>query len=110
MANRRAHLTNVRCVMDASCALNDRKRTTWIVGLTLVCLSIFARAADTEKAREISELRPLQAGITLPVAVRRTLRAGKVKPGTVFVLKTTQRVPVSEDDYLNRGAAVRQHH
>jgi hypothetical protein len=41
------------------------------------------------------------------VAVGRTLRAGKVKPGTVFLLKTTQRVPVSEDAYLDRGAAVR---
>jgi hypothetical protein len=93
--------------MDAGCALGNRKRTTWIVGSTVVCLSIFARAADTEKAREISELLPLQAGIRLPVAVGHTLRAGKVKPGTVFVLKTTQRVPVSEDDYLNRGAAIR---
>jgi hypothetical protein len=89
------------------CALNDRKRAAWSAGLALVCLPIFARAADTRKAQEISELRPLRAGITLPVAVGRTLRAGKVKPGTVFWLKTTQRVPVSEDTYLNRGAAVR---
>jgi hypothetical protein len=93
--------------MCAMCALNDRKRATWISGLALACLSIFALADDTRKPQEISELRPLQAGITLPVAVGRTLRAGKVKPGTVFVLKTTQRVPVSEDAYLNRGAAVR---
>ena len=92
------------CAMNA---LSSRKRSTWSAGLALVCLSVFARAADTWKAQEISELQPLQAGITLPVAVGRTLRAGKVKPGTVFVLKTTQRVPVSEDAYLNRGAAVR---
>jgi len=93
--------------MCGMCALNDRKRAAWSAGLALVCLPIFARAADTRKAEEISELRPLRAGITLPVAVGRTLRAGKVKPGTVFLLKTTQRVPVSEDAYLNRGAAVR---
>ncbi len=79
----------------------------WISGLALVCLSIFVRAADTQKAQEISELQPLPAGITLPVAVGHTLRAGKVKPGTVFLLKTTQRVPVSEDAYLNRGATLR---
>jgi hypothetical protein len=30
-----------------------------------------------------------------------------VKPGTVFLVKTTQRVPVSPDAYLNRGATVR---
>jgi hypothetical protein len=89
------------------CSLNNRKRAVWSAGLALVCLSIFAGAADTRKAQEISELRPLQAGITLPVAVGHTLRAGKVKPGTVFLLKTTQRVPVSEDAYLNRGAELR---
>jgi hypothetical protein len=37
----------------------------------------------------------------------RTLRAGKVKPGTVFQVKTTQRVPISANGYLKRGAAVR---
>ena len=78
------------------------------VGLVLACLSMSGRATDTSpKPQEISELRPLQAGVTLPVAVGRTLRAGKVKPGTVVVVKTTQRVPVSEDAYLNRGAVVR---
>ena len=30
-----------------------------------------------------------------------------MKPGTVFLVKTTQRVPVSEDAYLKRGATVR---
>jgi hypothetical protein len=30
-----------------------------------------------------------------------------VKPGTVFQVKTTQRVPISTNGYLNRGAAVR---
>jgi hypothetical protein len=93
--------------MDAMCAFSSRKRSTWKAGLALGCLSIFASAADTRKTQEISELRPLQAGVTLPVAVGRTLRAGKVKLGTVFLLKTTQRVPVSEDAYLNRGAVVR---
>ena len=80
----------------------------WCVGFVLVTLSTLARASDaTSKSQAVSELQPLQAGITLPVAVGRTLRAGKVKPGTVFVVKTTQRVPVSEDAYLNRGATVR---
>jgi hypothetical protein len=43
----------------------------------------------------------------LPVQMGRTLRSGKAKPGTVFVVETTQRVPVAADAYLNRGAKVR---
>jgi hypothetical protein len=39
--------------------------------------------------------------------VLRTLAAGKVKPGTIFWVETTQRVPVSQDAYLNRGARLR---
>jgi hypothetical protein len=86
-------------------------RTTWVLGcagFVLVSLSVLAIASDaTPRGEAVSELQPLRAGVTLPVAVGRTLRAGKVKPGTVFLVKTTQRVPVSEDAYLNRGAAVR---
>jgi hypothetical protein len=94
-----------------------RKRARWSTGVALVLLMIFAaifvRAADpipkTEapKPQAVSELRPLQAGVTLPVVMGRTLRAGKVKPGTVFQVKTTQRVPVSANFYLNQGATVR---
>jgi hypothetical protein len=81
----------------------------WCLGLVLVSFPTLAKASDVKsRSQAVVELRPLAAGITLPVAVGRTLRAGKVKPGTVFLLKTTQRVPVSEDAYLNRGAAVRE--
>jgi hypothetical protein len=80
----------------------------WCIGFALVSLSTPAKASDaTSKSQAVLELRPLQAGITLPVAMGRTLRAGKVKPGTVFLVKTTQRVPVAADAYLNRGAVVR---
>jgi hypothetical protein len=98
---------NARRAMGARYAFGNWKRKI-CVGLVLACLSISGSATDTSpKPQEISELRPLQAGVTLPVAVGRTLRAGKVKPGTVVVMKTTQRVPVAEDAYLKRGAAVR---
>src|SRR4051794_23687085 len=87
------------------------KKRAWVlpwVGLILVCLSPMVRATDpAPRSEEVSELLPLHAGVTLPVAVGRTLRAGKVKLTTVVVMKTTQRVPVSEGAYLNRGAAVR---
>jgi hypothetical protein len=79
----------------------------WCAGFVLVSLPGLAEASDaTSKSQAVSELRPLPAGVTLPVAVGRTLRAGKVKPGTVFQVKTMQRVPVSEDAYLKRGATV----
>ena len=78
----------------------------WCAGFVLVCLSPLLRAT-TPESQAVLELQPLRAGVTLPVAVGRTLRAGKVKPGTVVVVKTTQRVPVSEEAYLSRGATVR---
>jgi hypothetical protein len=37
----------------------------------------------------------------------KSLRSGKTKPGTVFTVTTTQRVPVSEETYLDRGAKLR---
>ena len=63
--------------------------------------------ATTPRSEAVSELRPLEAGVTLPVQVGRMLRAGKVKPGTVFEVRTTQRVPISEKAYLKDGAVVR---
>ena len=80
----------------------------WCVGFVLVSLPTLAKASDAaSKSQAVSELRPLPAGITLPVAMGRTLRAGKVKPGTVVLVKTTQRIPVSDDTYLNPGATLR---
>jgi hypothetical protein len=83
-------------------------RALWSIGFVLASLTLLAEATETtERSQAVSELRPLQSGVTLPVQMGRTLRAGKVKPGTAFVVKTTQRVPVSANTYLNRGAAVR---
>jgi hypothetical protein len=94
-------MSRIRTFRETACAL-------WCFGFMLVSFPTLAKASDVKsRSQAVLELRPLPAGITLPVAVGRTLRAGKVKPGTVFLLKTTQRVPVSEDAYLNRGAAVR---
>jgi hypothetical protein len=71
------------------------------MGLLLVSLPALAAVLETEpSSHAVVELQPLRPGITLPVAMGRTLRAGKVKPGTVFKVKTTQRIPVSEDGTL----------
>jgi hypothetical protein len=79
----------------------------WGVGFVLVSLLTLAKASDATSSQVVSELQPLPAGITLPVQMGRTLRAGKVKPGTVFQVKTTQRVPISVNGYLKSGAKVR---
>jgi hypothetical protein len=64
--------------------------------------AVVAAAAQRETA--VSELQALPPGVTLPVRLGRALRAGKVKVGTQIVVKTTQRVPVSEETYLKAGA------
>jgi hypothetical protein len=61
-------------------------------------------AAVAQREAAVSELEMLPPGITLPVKLGRSLRAGKVRVGTMIVVKTTQRVPVSEDTYLKAGA------
>jgi hypothetical protein len=76
----------------------------WMVGLLLAGAPVLA---DTLKGHAVSELRPLRDGVTLPVQLGKTLRSGKTKPGTVFTVTTTQRVPVSEETYLDRGAKLR---
>ena len=80
----------------------------WSAALLLASFSGLAEAPRTaQRSQAVTELQPLQAGVTLPVQIGRTLRAGEIKPGTVFEVTTTQRVPVSEAAYLNRGAKVR---
>jgi len=74
-----------------------------------LCVSLCTAAGasgDNEKPRAVEKLSPLAKGITLPVQMDRTLHAGKTKVGTTFSATTTQRVPVSQDAFLNRGAKV----
>ncbi|WP_157466494.1 hypothetical protein [Edaphobacter aggregans] len=76
--------------------------------LLLASLSALVETSGaSQQSTAVTELQPLAAGITLPVQIRRTLSAGKVKAGTVFFVTTTQRVPVSASAYLNHGAKVR---
>ena len=72
----------------------------WCLGFLLVFSSVGRGAEIESRSQANTELQPLPAGITLPVQMGRTLRAGKVKPGTVFQVKTTQRVPISANGYL----------
>jgi hypothetical protein len=63
-----------------------------------------AAAAGAQRETAVSELQVLPPGVTLPVKLGRSLRAGKVQVGTPIVVTTTQRVPVSEETYLKAGA------
>jgi hypothetical protein len=76
--------------------------------MCLAVLPILAAASEVpERVNAVSKLLRVPAGITLPVQIGQTLRAGKTKPGTVFTAATTQRVPVSGDSYIDRGAKIR---
>ncbi|NYF51696.1 hypothetical protein [Tunturiibacter gelidoferens] len=89
-------------------SVHKMKLGVWCFGFLLMFQAFGGRAAEAEThGQAITELQPLPGGITLPVAMGRTLRAGKTRPGTAFQVKTTQRVPVSETAYLKRGAVVR---
>ena len=60
-------------------------------------------AKEEQRSVSVVKLEPLPAGVTLPVRLGRTLRAGKTRVGLTFVVKTTQRVPLTNTTYLNRG-------
>jgi hypothetical protein len=75
-------------------------RTFLLLAGVFVCVT----AAVAQREVAISELGALTPGVTLPVQLGRSLRAGKVPVGTQIVVKTTQRVPVSENTYLKAGA------
>jgi len=91
-------------------ASNSYKSNFWRrIGLCSFASLLFASVSvlgGTLKGREVSELGPLPVGVTLPVQLGKTLRAGETKPGTTFTATTTQRVPVSEEGYLDRGATL----
>jgi len=78
------------------------------IGFVMIFNATLGGAAETAlRSQAITELKPLPAGVTLPIRMGRTLRSGEVKPGKVFQVKTTQRVPVSAKEYLKQGATVR---
>ena len=80
------------------------ERGVW-VGMMLVVM-LGAESAGAQKSVEVKTLEPLAAGVTLPVQLGRSLRAGEVKAGEKIVVRTTQRVPVAAGRYMKRGAEV----
>jgi hypothetical protein len=78
------------------------RRGVWLA----IVLFFSATLVSAQKSVAVSKLEPVPVGVTLPVQLGRSLEAGKVKAGTKIVVTTTQRVPVGEHLYLNRGAAL----
>jgi hypothetical protein len=75
-----------------------------LCGSAFLFLASVSVLGDVLTGSEISELKPLPVGVTMPVQMGTTIRAGKTKAGTTFTATTTQRVPVSAETYLDRGA------
>jgi hypothetical protein len=100
----------IECREEAHMLRGSLKRESWRRALraVLALAGVFAFVAGAVAQREaaVSELEALSSGVTLPVQLGRSLRAGKVQVGTPIVVKTTQRVPVGEDTYLKAGAEV----
>ena len=78
-----------------------------ILSLLMELLSTCNVAAHgAKKFSEAGQLTPLPAGLTLPVRLSHGLRAGSVKVGTPVLCLTTQRIPVSAQEYLPAGVQV----
>jgi hypothetical protein len=102
---RRAHRMQRGVHMLRGVLMREHVRMSLRAVLLLAGLFAFAAAAaGAQRETAVSELQVLPPGVTLPVRLGRALRAGKVKVGTQIVVKTTQRVPVSEETYLKAGA------
>ena len=98
----RAHAVGRRTL--AANKFVDRKRSA-LAALGLFLLASLPCAA-TERDFAINSLQPLPPGTTVPVELARAMKAGSVKVGTRFVVRTTQRIPVGPHRYLPRGVEV----
>ena len=74
-----------------------------LLGLMLMVTSV-PTPAVAQHPVEVETLSPLLPGITLPVQLEHSLHPGKSVVGTPVIARTTQRVPVSPNRYLKRGA------
>ncbi len=76
-------------------------------------LALSAASAQTqpgdhshEPERPVRTLTPLPVGLTVPIQISHTYRAGKTSPGTTIVASTTQRIPLGNYRYLRYGVKV----
>lgn len=73
--------------------------------LCLLLASVSARPAEKPPARHpVATLTSIPAGLTLPVALTSSLRAGRSPVGQPLQAITTQRVPLPGNSFLPSGA------
>jgi hypothetical protein len=77
-----------------------------IVCKLLLLLAWPLATLHAQNGSSVETLAPLPAGITVPVQISRAIHAGSTMPGETIIGETTQRIPLSKDHYLNRGAKV----
>ncbi|MBV8115333.1 MAG: hypothetical protein JO300_11355 [Silvibacterium sp.] len=77
--------------------------------IALLVLSIAAPVYGVGGARVIKDLAPPPPGATLPVVINRTLKARNLRPGEPISAPLIQRVPISANVMLPRGAALDGH-
>jgi hypothetical protein len=77
----------------------SRGRMFWV---KLLALAMHAEG----KPRAGEHLRPLPAGIFLPVEMNESVRAGKIPVGTTVDAHITQRVPIGPGEYLDKRARI----
>ncbi|MDQ2832534.1 MAG: hypothetical protein M3Y50_02100 [Acidobacteriota bacterium] len=74
--------------------------------LLLLLLPAAPAAAPAQKLTPIETLTTLPAGLTLPVRIGHSVRAGSLKPGAPITASTTQRIPLANHTFLPHGAKV----
>ena len=74
--------------------------------LAMFLLPACVATAYEERDKPVATLTQPRPGTFFPVQLGRTLRAGKTKPGTEVVARTTQRIPVGEHLFLPRGTQI----
>ncbi len=93
--------------MERTNASHAIRKAGAMAALLVIAILCGSQCGFAERDTAVLNLEPLPVGVTLPVQLSRTLRAGKVRIGTTIILKTTQRVPVGQHLYLQGNAELR---
>ena len=74
-----------------------------------IAAPVYGVGGGVSGTRVIKDLAPPPPGATLPVTISRTLRAHKLRAGDPISAPLIQRVPVSANVMLPKGAALKGH-
>ncbi len=74
--------------------------------ILLVLLAIICASGRTQQLQAATSLMPVPPGLTLPVRIVHSLRAGAAKAGIPVTAITSQRIPISDKLFLPPGIEV----